>query len=987
MGELKEYANEFETISESIVRYLFKDVDAEIVHTDLKKDGGYDIIVNYQQGHSIKRALFECKLRSGNLNLRDIAANVIIAFNHGAIALVAITNYDFTQQTGEELIDFCQHTILNIKILIGEDLQYILKKSNIDITEELYNYIDVKKNLRKDDFKALRINLDENILNQIFSTKTNYQTERNILIEQLFSDKVKYISTALKDGRLIEVTGYLGVGKSMVIEEALKRVNSRIITIDATLYETRDLIILDMLAQIWGMPTVKVFSFFSKKDISSIVEMVGDKYNEKDTIELLTALLDKECTDRHISAIYNVLICDYIINLLVLHEHDIGFAIYIKNLQFVDQEIYDFLIYFSKCIADKSIGGVISYQEPEYELQESRNISERLCHIEKYDICQIELLNKDEALFYITALYPELPLYIAKLIVSRVGTKLYNLLHLLKSLFPDDTVLPMDSNAIIERLQYCTPNNVPNLLAQSLMRYKDIYSTLFELCYLFECRVPIEICNLIENISQDIEHMAHIGIFYCSHGILIAQNEFVHDWIMHAYSNNSPSIQILSAKLLKVIQPNTYNVGYINMYRFLGYNREALALLDKNLFVLKKEKQYTPLKKGLIQAIDISRAAHNYVMEIKYLVQLLEIITIKKEIVTKEAEQYIARLKHYSQFGGFDSEYKYALDFFIFKRDFKLGAYTKPENASIQEARNYYEKCVCREFTNNVDDWLGRICSCYALFVKSTQSNETAKKVFENSLEVFPDSFDLRREYYSHIGCMQLFEKPQVAFDNYQKILNLFEKEMPDSAALPFHEYGDLAMSQLVAKNFEYAHLLVDNALEIVMANGLLDEEGRGLNIRGCIEWCQGDLGLAESSFREATTIMNYSGYTHYVWRSQLNSLQLSLIMGTYCDITLKMLEDTYALFLSLLSIKIESLAKSDSAPFRKTIEYHALIVFGFLWNELAQNEYGYLKICKDFKLGKHNELYQKDVCSFLHGDYNFMDSPYLQNGYIFFVG
>ena len=61
--------------------------------------------------------------------------------------------------------------------------------------------------------------------------------------------------------------------------------------------------------------------------------------------------------------------------------------------------------------------------------------------------------------------------------------------------------------------------------------------------------------------------------------------------------------------------------------------------------------------------------------------------------------------------------------------------------------------------------------------------------------------------------------------------------------------------------------------------------------------------------------------------------------------------------------------------------------MLGVLWSKLTNDKKGYLKICNDFKLGEHNELYQKDVCSFLSKDYSFMDSPYIQNGYIYFVG
>ena len=83
-----------------------------------------------------------------------------------------------------------------------------------------------------------------------------------------------------------------------------------------------------MLAQIWGLPTIKIFSLFSKNDIAEIAEMVGDKNNEEETIELLTALLNDTYVDKHISARNNVLLCNYIINLLTLHIEDIGFVIY-----------------------------------------------------------------------------------------------------------------------------------------------------------------------------------------------------------------------------------------------------------------------------------------------------------------------------------------------------------------------------------------------------------------------------------------------------------------------------------------------------------------------------------------------------------------------------------------------------------------------------------------------------------------------------------
>ncbi len=985
MGTIKEHADEFENISKSIVEYLLQNTAAEIEKTKPNKDGGYDVIVNCPGVEGNKCAFFECKLRKGNLNLRDIAANVIIAFNHGAIAFVAITNYDFTQQTGKELVDFSRHTILNVKLIIGEDLRNILKESQTDISDELLGYIDIKDTVRKNDFKALRINFDENILSQIFSQNAGCTLEDDTQIEQLFDEKIEYISSSLQRGGLVTVRGYLGVGKHRIIQAALKKVRKHLIEIDATLYETKDLLILNILSQIWGLSTIQIFSLFSKNDVEAILEVIGDRENKKETVELLTSLLNETYAHKHSSARNNILLCNYIINLLTLHKEDIGFVVYIKKLQFANQETYDFLLYFITYVAEKNIGCVVSYQEPEYELQKGNDLLGKLHHIEQCVECQIKLLEKEDAILYIRNIRPTLPSYVAEAIVAKVGTRLYNLLHMLKSLLPDEST--MDSNAVLHKLQWCTPNNIPSLLSYSLARYKEIYPEIFELCYLFECRVPIELCIQIDRWPQISEHLSDVGVFCCDYEMLIAQNEFVQDWIMHAYSSNSPRIQMVARNLLSQTLSRSYNVGYINIYRVLGRSKEALSLLEKNLDLLKREKQYTSLRRSIFKAIEIAKESHNYMLEITYLIELLNIITIQKEISTEEARIYLEQLENYSQCNLLSQKETDALTFFKLKRAFKSGVYTKENNSEMELAKYYYENCIQRNFTNNEEDWLGKICGCYALFVKATQGNEAALEIFEKVIKIFPDSFELRREYYSHIACMQLFEKPLEAFGNYQKILRLFEKEAPDSAALPFHEYGDLAMCQLIAQNLDYALLLAKDAIEIGRANGLLDEEGRCLNIRGCIEWCLGNLSAAEENFREATTIMNFSRYAHYAWRSQLNLLQISLITGSYSDHRLTMLENLYADFSSLLAKKIKALADRDEQTFRKTVEYHALLIFGVLWNTITDDKQRYLKVCTDFGIEKHKEIYRKDINSFLSGDYSFINSPYIQNGYIFFVG
>lgn len=979
----------FENLSKSIVQYLLRNTNAQITQTRPNKDGGYDIIVEYHDDHCTQKAFFECKLRGSNLNLRDIAANVIIAFNHGAVALVAITNHDFTQQAGEELLAFRKSTVLNIKIIVGEEVHRIVNECGIPITPELCNYFNIKKTRRKDDFRLLKIDFDKDILCQLFG-KTDYQNSiADPLIADIFHNEIRNISSSIQEGRLISVSGYLGIGKQEIILSSIEHSGKYKISIDASFYQTKDLMVIDLLAQIWGIPTSEIFTSFSQKDIDAITKSVGGKNNSEETVTILTSLMNEDYADRRASARQNVLLSEYITNLLVLHTNDIGHVVYIRKLQFASKEVYDFLIYFAKYLAKNSIPCIISYQEPEYKVQEGKKPLNSLCHVDGYSSYQIKPLSHEAAQSYVERRYPGIPSYIAKMIVSRVGTRLYNLNALLKSLLPNVPILPSDSKAIAQRLSAINPNDIWGQIGVILPNYKRDFAALFEAFFIFECRIPIKILSFLDMSIQDLSELENAGLLCSNYGYVVTQNEFVYEWIMSSYSKKSLSIQIRASELLRQIEDHhmVCNTERIILYQIVGQWRDALKLLESDLPSLKRNKQYTLLRKELSTAIDIAITTHDRVKESDYLISLLEILTIQKEISSDEAKQRIIQLEKSLEHNITSENPQYALSYFKLKRAFKLGQYLDKTDSSIQIGKTYYDACIKGKMTDNSGDWLGRICGCYALMVKETKGNEVALGIFENALAVLPSSFELRREYYSHIACMQLYEHPLLAFSNYTKILDLFKDEVPDSAALPFHEYGDRAMSQLMACNFEHALKLADDALEISQSNGLADEEGRCLNIRGCAQWCMGDLAEAEANFREATAIMSNSGYMHYVWRSQMNFLQLVLQKGTYMDTRVTMLEKLYDDFKHLLYGKIHFLAKSNTTAFRKTREYHALLALGFLWNKIGESKDGCKIICQDFDLREHKTQYTKDLGSFMSENYDFMDSPYIQNGFIYFVG
>jgi len=208
----KEYAK-FEELSECIVKHIFRDTDVVIKKTQPAKDGGYDIVAECNTGQIHQKVYFECKLRNRNLNLRDIAANVIIAFNEGAVALVAFINHNYTVQVNEQLCNFLEKTVLKIKIIMGDDINQLIHKYNIPLSDKLSKLITPTRSRRRDIDNLLQIDFSkENLHEQILYQMQPY-TEKSYsgFISKQQKAKIFGAKTVLQKGGLLVVSGFLGV--------------------------------------------------------------------------------------------------------------------------------------------------------------------------------------------------------------------------------------------------------------------------------------------------------------------------------------------------------------------------------------------------------------------------------------------------------------------------------------------------------------------------------------------------------------------------------------------------------------------------------------------------------------------------------------------------------------------------------------------------------------------------------------------------------
>ena len=207
---------------------MFRETNVKINKTAPNKDGGYDIIVSRRYNHCTQKAFFECKLRKENMNLRDIAANAIIAFNQGSVALVAVTNHDYTPQAGSQFHSFRSRTVLNIKIITGGEFWELVKRSHKEekVSEELKRQICPSKRGKENGFASLRIDFDRDIIQQIFC-KEDYTSKEDAVISQMYPRQTKELIQCLESGMVVVVTGYWGVGKDDLIHAGMRRCSKR----------------------------------------------------------------------------------------------------------------------------------------------------------------------------------------------------------------------------------------------------------------------------------------------------------------------------------------------------------------------------------------------------------------------------------------------------------------------------------------------------------------------------------------------------------------------------------------------------------------------------------------------------------------------------------------------------------------------------------------------------------------------------------------
>lgn len=342
-------------------------------------------------------------------------------------------------------------------------------------------------------------------------------------------------------------------------------------------------------------------------------------------------------------------------------------------------------------------------------------------------------------------------------------------------------------------------------------------------------------------------------------------------------------------------------------------------------------------------------------------------------------DKYLEILKFYDilsdqDISRYDLFYNYICSQYYFK------------NSNYLTAKSFcnivYDKKVKKILLENIDI-TGKLCIGYALAVKEIEGYEAAREEFETLLAAYPDSLNLKGEYWVHLSCMALDNNPINAYKYTSDVVKLYERENMQIEHPLFHKYVDLAMELLFAKDYENGRKSSFRALELAMTNGIIAEEGRAKNILACCEYMLNkDIDYIINLLVSSCFLLEKSYYIPYLWRSRINLATFYIKKENFDDALPYLISVEHYLFENA-----EEKIRSDMR--RKSLhssrEYIALLLIGVYYKKHFDKKY-FDEIQRKISF----QLYDIHIQEIINGHYPdaiFNNSSYLHGDTVFIVG
>lgn len=1005
---------EFEQLAIDCVRDVYCRQEMQLIPTRLVKDNGYDAKILSDAFRDDKiLSLIEAKLRSKNVGLRDVAATIIIGYNLGVYRIFFVINSYATPQFIDEIDNFKKKTNLKCTIVDNSIIKSWLDKLTIskrgNYSPELLSLLLNKKESDNSSCKSATSSGDNIAIGKIKMSEINRYTYlyKNGRIQEIISN----LESCVLNEKNIILCGGEGTGKSTLISKAV------IGKIDCMHFDmskclTTRAFLIKILFTLWGIESLEGKLSFSESEIESITSYVGKECLDNSMRETLKMILDSSVIAFSQRADYfNIIILEYLKKLLLLHAKEKNSYFYFCNLEKTSPDILAFLRSLCIMLNDINYHFILEIRTPitssEYFTSDKWNTEIELFKSIDNTAYMISVPNftSDEAVEYLTAVLTGLTKDHAMIIVESVGTTplflhcaiewLYN--NKIVHKYSNDRVLVEKFKPFFESIRP-EQNMVFAIKWIEFFMEKGLeYKNFFTALYILDGNMPLSLFDKLFNgeliYDAVLESLEKNGIIFIKNSNIVT----AHLVYLAALKDSCSSIRIRRIGLLilqelenRKSKSDTERLKILDILYLCEDWNQLISDYKESILYLKNSYQFKIAYSYMKKIIEAFNSLFSRTMELKFYEDYLDALQIYFQLsvslkyISQPSEKewinkYLEILKLYNYIANkndsrYDLFYNYICSQYYFK------------NSNFLTAKSFceivYDKKIEKILLENIDI-TSKLCIGYALAVKEIEGYDAAKNEFEALLAVYPDSLNLKGEYWVHLSCMALDNNPIKAYKYTSDVVELYESENMQIDHPLFHKYVDLAMELLFAKDYENGKISSFRAIELTMTNGIIAEEGRAKNILACCEYMLNkDIDYIINLLVSSCFLLEKSYYIPYLWRSRINLATFFIKKGSFDDALPYLLSVEHYLFENA-----EEKIRSDMR--RKSLhssrEYIALLLIGVYYKRHFDKIY-----FDEIQRKISSPLYDIHIQEILSGHYPdtiFCNSSYLHGDTIFIVG
>lgn len=255
-----------------------------------------------------------------------------------------MTNNTFTPQLEKELCRFRDSSHLNIKVVIGEGIESVVNVYEVSIDDKLLDLLKKKKQqeyhtqfIAHFKFKFRRcVRADHQ------KSMSKFDNKEADFMAEMYPDNIERALLWIKNNKSFVVNGYIGTGKSAFISKILDTVDRQCIRLNAEVLMSQELVIINLIRKIWGLPDNINIDEFKADEVKYIMDSIGNDLPKK-TRRSLECILNNAAIPEEIEE--NSILCKYLVLQMERHRAKTKYIVYFDNFHAANQEVGNLFVY------------------------------------------------------------------------------------------------------------------------------------------------------------------------------------------------------------------------------------------------------------------------------------------------------------------------------------------------------------------------------------------------------------------------------------------------------------------------------------------------------------------------------------------------------------------------------------------------------------------------------------------------------------------